>query len=246
MSLASVPNLESELDELYALPAEQFTKARNELAVRLRKAHQTEAAAMVRALKKPSAVAWIANLLARNEPASVDALLNAADALRSVQQRALAGGAGPDEVDEASARERDALRILLSLARASLGPKATPPLLDRLAQTLRAAAFDESVRPLLRRGRLVVDLKAVGFGPLEAVTPRRRGDEVTGAARERVALLRTAARRLAADAQAAESAAADAREAARILGDEANEKRAEADQAAAKLADAEQSLSTRR
>lgn len=246
MSLASVPNLESELDELYALPAEQFTKARNDLALRLRRAHQAEAAAAVGALKRPSTVASAANLLAHGQPGSVASLLEAADALHSVQQRALAGDAGAAEVNEASAREREAVRTLVALARALLGPKATPALLERLAQTLSAAASDSAMRPLLQRGRLIADLKAVGFGPLEAVTPRRRTDDVARAARERVSQLRAEARRLTADAEAAERAAADATAAAGILGEEAREKRAAADGAAAKLAEAEQRLGRRR
>jgi len=40
---------------------------------------------------------------------------------------------------QASARERDAVRELISAARAELGTRATPQLLDRLSQTLRAA-----------------------------------------------------------------------------------------------------------
>ncbi|MDX6566513.1 MAG: hypothetical protein QOE10_2175, partial [Gaiellales bacterium] len=51
--LAAVPDLEHELDALYALPLEEFTKARNDLVSRLKKAHQDEVAAEVRALKKP-------------------------------------------------------------------------------------------------------------------------------------------------------------------------------------------------
>src|SRR5438105_5042145 len=59
--LASVPDLDRELDALYDLPLDQFTKARNDLATRLRKAHQTDAAAEVRGLRKPTTVAWAAN-----------------------------------------------------------------------------------------------------------------------------------------------------------------------------------------
>ena len=100
-----------------------------------------------------------------------------------------------------------------------------------------------STRPraaLLQRGRLTEELKAAGFGPLEAVAPPRgRGDEVARAARERVTTLRSEARRLDAEAREAEQAAADASRAAEILADEAAEKRREAERAAAELADAE-------
>ena len=66
--LAAVPDLEQELDGLYALPLEEFTKARNDLAARLNKEHTPVAAYVVRALSKPSVVAAAANRLAREEP----------------------------------------------------------------------------------------------------------------------------------------------------------------------------------
>jgi hypothetical protein len=247
MSLAAVPNLESELDGLYALPLEQFTKARNDLAARLRKAHQDDVAAAVHALKKPSTVAWAANRLAREQPKQVDTLLQAAERLRAAQQRSLGGKASADEVNEASAAEREALRALLSSARAALGARATPPFLERLSQTLRAAAIDNSSRTLLQRGRLTEELKAAGFGPLEAVAPSRgRSDEVAHAARERVTTLRAEARQLDAEAREAEQAASDAAQAAQILAEESADKRRDADRAAAELTDAEHDLDTRR
>lgn len=247
MSLAAVPNLESELDGLYALPLEQFTKARNDLAARLRKAHQDDVAAAVRALKKPSTVAWAANQLARAQPKQVDTLLQAAEQLRDAQQRSLGGKASAAEVNDASAAEREALRALLGSARTALGARATAPLLERLSQTLRAAAIDETARTLLQRGRLTEEMKAVGFGPLEAVAPvRGRGDEVAHAARERVTTLRSEARRLDAESREADQAASDAARAAEILSDEAAEKRREAEKAAAELADAEHDLDSRR
>ncbi len=246
--LAAVPDLDAELDALYDLPLEAFTKARNDLATRLRKAHQSDAAAEVRGLKKPSAVAWAANRLAREETKLVAALLQAGERLRDVQQRALSGDASHDDVSDAAATERDTIRALLSSARKQLGAKATPALLDRLSQTLRAAAVDEQGRLLLERGRLTEELKAVGFGPLEAVTPskRRGGDEVARAARERVTALRAEARRLTTEARDAERAAHDAARAAEILREEAEQKRAEAERAVAELAEAEEALRVRR
>jgi hypothetical protein len=245
--LAAVPDLEQELDGLYALPLEEFTKARNDLAARLKKAHQTEAADLVRALKKPSVVAAAANRLAREEPHQVVALLDAGERLRDAQQRALGGQAKAEEVGEAAAAERDALRALLASARRLLGDRSSPGLLDRLGQTLRAAAVDDGGRALLERGRLTEELSAVGFGPLEAVKPaRRRSDEVARAARERVSALRAQARALSSEARAAEEAAEQARRAAQLLAEEAEQKRAEAERTATELAEAEAALRSRR
>jgi methyl-accepting chemotaxis protein len=120
-------------------------------------------------------------------------------------------------------------------------------LIDRLGQTLRAAAIDSAARPLLELGRLTEEMKAVGFGPLEVVGPtRRRGDEVARAARERVTALRATVRGLTDEAEAAEEAAREAERAAQILAEDAEERRAEAERAAAELAEAEAALRSRR
>jgi hypothetical protein len=245
--LASVPDLDRELDALYDLPLEEFTKARNDLAARLRKAHQSEAAAEVRSLKKPTLVAWAANRLARDEPKLTAALLEAGERLRETQQRALAGNAKQEEIADAASAERETIRGLLTAARRRFGDRATSALLDKLSQTLRAAAVDTAARPLLERGRLTEELKAVGFGPLEAVKPAaRRGDEVGRAARERVSALRAEARRLSADAQAADRELEEAEQAMEALREEAEQKRAEATRVAAELAEAEEALRDRR
>ncbi len=245
--LASVPDLDRELDALYDLPLEEFTKSRNDLVGRLRKAHQSEAAAEVRSLKKPTVVAWAANRLARDEPKLTAALLDAGERLRETQQRALAGNAKPDEVADAATAEREAIRGMLTAARRHFGDRATSPLLDKLSQTLRAAAVDRAARPLLERGRLTEELKAVGFGPLEAVKPAaRRGDEVGRAARERVSALRAEARSLTADAQEAEREVEEAERALQSLRDEAEQRRADAARVANELAEAEDALRDRR
>jgi methyl-accepting chemotaxis protein len=245
--LAAVPDLERELDALYALPLEEFTKARNDLVSRLKKAHQDEVAAEVRTLKKPSAVAWAANSLVRTDRKLVGELLAAGERLRETQQRALGGKARADEVTDAAGAERDAVRALLAAARKRLGERATPALLDRLGQTLRAAAVEDEARVLLEHARLTDELKAVGFGPLEAVKPtRRRSDEVGRAARERVTALRAEARRLAGEARTAELAAEQAARASTMLREEAEQKRAEAERTAAELTEAEEGLRKRR
>jgi hypothetical protein len=245
--LAAVPDLDHELDTLYALPLEDFTRARNDLVARLKRAHQDEAAAALRGVKKPTLATWTANRLARDQQELVAALLDAAEELRRTQQAALSGGATAAQVGDAATAERSALRSLIGAARQLLGSRATPSLLDRLAQTLRAAAAEDETRPLLERGRLSTELRAVGFGGLEPVAPkRRRGDDLAQAARERVGELRAEAKRLTREAVDAEQAAAEARRTADLLQEEAARAREQAELTDAALAEAERDLRTRR
>ena len=248
--LAAVPNLDRELDELYGLPLDEWTRARNDLATRLKKAHQTEQSEQVRGLRKPSVVAWAVNQLARREPKRVEALLRAGERLRAAQEQALRGKAAASDVNAAARAERDAVRDLVFAARDVLeeaGHAASPATLDRVSQTLRAGAVDERGRELLTRGRFDEELKGVGFGTLTAVEPaaRPRTDELK-AARERVKELRAEARRLAAEAREAETEAARLERDAEHARERAQSKREEADAAATKLADAEAALSRRR
>lgn len=238
--LAAVPDLERELDELYALPLEEFTRARNDLVARLRKAHQGDAAEAVHSLRKPTLAVWTANLLARTRPDLVAELVEAGAFLRSVQQRALAGREPQAEVTAASGREREAVRALLAAAREELGGRATPQLLDRLSQTLRAAAVDPAAAAVLAAGRLAEELQTVGFGPLEAVAPRRRSRDTLdrAAERERLKELRAETRRLAADAHRAARVANEAEQEAARLRREADRLAEAAERAAKALADA--------
>jgi hypothetical protein len=160
--LAVVPELEAELDNLYAgLPAE-FTRARDDLAQRLKQAGQVAAAADVKQLRKPTVPLWAVNQLARRHPDDVRALLDAGERLRVAQQAALRGEG--EELRAATAEERKVLHGLTQLGAEVLreaGHSADP---KRIADTLRAAAVDEAGRELLRRGRLSEELEASGFG----------------------------------------------------------------------------------
>src|SRR5437762_3321038 len=124
LRLAVVPELDSELGRLYGLPLDEFTAARNELATRLRRAGQTDAAERVRALRKPSVAVWAVNRLARTHPDELEELLEAGRGLRDAQAKALRG-TGADAVREATAAERTALRNLTA-GRASAEGRASP------------------------------------------------------------------------------------------------------------------------
>jgi len=251
--LASVPDLDQELDRLYGVPPEQFVKERDALAARLRQAHQAEAAATVAKLRKPLAVAWAVNRLAREEPKAIAALLDAAERLRKAQERALGGAGGAPDVAQAAADERDRIRDLLTAAR-HLDPPVPAAAVERLGQTLRAAAAgDAQTRELLEHGRLTGEIEAAGFEALEGVTvaprrsagPRRDDAAAAAAARERLKELRAEARKLAATARAAERAAATAERAASTLRSEADASQEAAQRAANEVAAAESELRKR-
>src|SRR4051794_20255768 len=79
--------------DLYGLPLEEFTAARNALAKQLGRQGDKAAAEEVKRLAKPSRTAWALNQLARRHPDDVEQLLAAGERLREAQQRALAGDA---------------------------------------------------------------------------------------------------------------------------------------------------------
>jgi hypothetical protein len=247
--LASVPDLEQELDRLYGVAPDRFVAERDALAARLRQAHQGDAASTVAKLKKPVAVAWAANRLAREEPRAVDKLLAASTRLRDAQKRALSGRGGRGEVGDAQAAEHEAVRELVESARTKLDPPVSGTALDRLGQTLRAAAASPPTRELLEHGRLTGEVQVTGFEALEGMNsghPRRRKtDEVAQAARARLKSLREESRRLAAAARSADRAAATAERTASTLRAEADAGRAAAERAADAVAQAEAALKRR-
>jgi len=82
--------------ELYALPPEEFTAARDRLAGELKESGKADEAAAIKKLRKPSVVAWAVNAAARARPEEVEALREAGQALRRAQRKALSGGGGDD------------------------------------------------------------------------------------------------------------------------------------------------------
>jgi hypothetical protein len=159
--LAVVPELEAELDDLYAGPPESVIRTRNDLAQRLKQAGQIDEAARVKQLRKPTVPLWAVNQLARRYPDEVRALLEAGDRLRVAQEAALRGET--QALRAATENERKLLRSLTQLGEELLletGHSADP---KRIVSTLRTAAVDPAGRELLEQGRLSQELEATGF-----------------------------------------------------------------------------------
>lgn len=167
---------ETEIDRLYELPLDEFTAARDELAARLRRADEGDAAAEVKRLRKPSVAAWALNQVRRSDPDKVDKLIEAGRRLREAQESVLAG-AGRETLDRASVEERELVTDLARHAERELvaaGRKVSAAVQERLRETLDAAATDDEARDGLVSGRLLRDHAPSGVWPLAgAVTPRR-------------------------------------------------------------------------
>jgi hypothetical protein len=244
-SLAVVPDLEAEIDRLYGLPLEEFTTARNDLAKRLRRAGQREAADAVAKLSKPPVVVWAANQLARRRSAETEALVTAGERLRDAQKVALAGGGG-DELRAATAAERAAVRALVRHLSDVVGPRAAT-LGERVTALLHATAADDAARRLLQQGRLQEELEASGFGlvpdvPRRPVSQHERAAPAREDRREAVERARAAVQAAKADVREARAAAVTARKEAERAQREAEKAAAVADEADERVRAAEAEL----
>lgn len=231
-----------EAAELYELPPAKFTAARNALAKRLRAEGKKEEAAKVAALRKPTATAWALNLLARREPAVVEAVLDAGRQLRQATEQTLRGDRSGFQAAQASEREsiQEATGRAADLAEAA-GDPISEAGRQRMAETLRAAIVDPQVADDLRRAVVQKDSSAAGLG-LEGmssdVIPKRREAEAPREAVEasRAELeeeLRLARNRL----DQAEAGVKEAEERAARLRNEVDSSRGEVERIAGRLAD---------
>jgi hypothetical protein len=163
-------------DELYGLPFDEFIPARNALVRELRGAGRREEAGEVAALRKPSVAAWAVNQLVRTQRKGVDELFEAGDGLRSVHDQVLAGRGDAGSLRGAVARERSAVDALTQAARgllSSQGHELSATIIERVSDTLHAAALDDDARAQVRDGRLERELRHVGLGMTPGAAPVR-------------------------------------------------------------------------
>lgn len=161
---------DDELDEiaaqLYALTPEEFTPARNEAVEAAKAAGDRTLAAAVAKLRKPNAVAWVANQLARAQPAEIAALRSLGDELREATATL-----DRQRLRELSARQRPAVAALVRQA-GVLADGAGQPMSKAtsrsLEDTLHAAMADAGAGAALAAGRLTTALASTGFPGLDS------------------------------------------------------------------------------
>lgn len=174
--------LAGEIDRLYALPLEEFTAERDELAKRLRK-DDRDAASEVKALKKPSVAAWAVNQVRRDRPDDVRRLLDVTEELHRVYAGLSSAGAR-ERLVEAADMQRDLIRSLVRCAEQLLdagGHSVSEQTLGKVADTLRAAALDDELREQVATGRVVKEQRGAGLGPLESLPPPPKKPKATKA-----------------------------------------------------------------
>jgi hypothetical protein len=166
--------------ELYALPLDQFTRARDALAKEVSSKGRAKEAQAIRKLKRPVVAAWVVNRLAQEHPERIETFLASARALEKAHRRAMSG-LSPEHLKEANRAFQQALDALLKEVTASLaatGRPATGDLIRQVEETLRAAALGtEEERSTLVQGMLTRPLQSSGFGsfsPLLLVGPAPR------------------------------------------------------------------------
>jgi hypothetical protein len=233
-------------DALYGLPLDEFVPARNALARELRTAGSRDEAAEVAALRKPSVAAWAVNQLVRTQRPAVDELFEAGDGLRAAHDQVLAGRGDAGSLRGAVGRERATVDALTKAARGLLttqGHELSPTIIERVSDTLHAAALDDDARAQVRDGRLERELRHVGMGMAPGATPGprrapagKRGSKQPAPDEARAAALANAR----SEARAAERDAGRRVERATRAATNARERR---DKAAQALAEAEDALS---
>jgi hypothetical protein len=164
-------------EDLYGLPLEEFTPARDALAKEIKAAGRKDEAAEVKSLRKPSVAAWALNLVAREHPDAIEGLRAAGGVLREAQDAVLSGDTpAPPGMSGDASRLRDAGRALAEevdrvtglaaeVLRAA-GRPVSATQQEKIVATLRTAAVDDEAGDVLARGVLVEELESTGFSLL--------------------------------------------------------------------------------
>lgn len=139
------------VDDLYAVPLDQFVTRRDELARELAAAGDAAEAKRVKGLRKPTVTAAELNRLARDEPRLVAKLAAAHQAMRSA-------GTG-DALRTGSGKRAAAIGAILEAA----APSVTDAVRQKMRSTLLAAGTDPAAEAALVEGRLERELEPTGL-----------------------------------------------------------------------------------
>ncbi|MDX3003687.1 hypothetical protein PWY87_18510 [Kribbella solani] len=158
-------DFEEAADALYAAPAGDFIASRNALAKQLKADGDALGSTRLKALRKPTVAAWVANLVARQVPDELDELLALGDEFREAT-----ADLDGDRLRELTPRRHQLLDNLSKVAArlaGDEGQKLSGDVAQKLRETLDAALVDPAAGAAVREGHLSSALRHVGFGVVD-------------------------------------------------------------------------------
>jgi hypothetical protein len=159
-------DLDSVADKLYGLAPGEFTAARDARAAAARRAGDRALATAIKALRRPSGGAWLANLAVRKSPQHLAQLFDLGAAMRRQAEADVAG----DDMRRLSQLRHRKVAAVVDAARqmaSQLGQPVSEAMAKELEATLEAAVFDAGAADALRGGRLTKGLRYSGLGPVD-------------------------------------------------------------------------------
>lgn len=160
-------DVDEAVDQLYALPPDQFVSSRDALAAAARTAGDAKLAADIRKLRKPTVSAWAVNVLSRRAGETLRALIDLGPALAKAQRL----GRRDDlrSLGEARHRYVTALVTAAGKALAEHGHAMSAAIALDVESTLAGALADGDVAAAVLAGRLDRPVRYAGLGPMPAL-----------------------------------------------------------------------------
>lgn len=168
-------DIQARIDDLYQLPLDEFTKARNTLAKTLGGSEKRAVASLV----KPSLAMWVVNHLYWQNKATYRALVDASEKLRAAHRAALSGRA----TDTRKAGELHKTTLEKAFAQSidaaeRTGIRVTDMVRETVRRTLAALPTEEAP------GRMTREPAPAGFSLLTGVKPRATAPQASPSARQ--------------------------------------------------------------
>ncbi|MCW2732328.1 MAG: hypothetical protein JWR13_3144, partial [Mycobacterium sp.] len=207
--------LQDDLDDLYGVAPEEFLARRKELAAAAKKRGDADDAKLIGSARRPTAAAWVVNLLVRRDPTARPRLKELTESLKAAH----AAMDGP-RIRELTGMQRKLIDGLVRGGLAAAG-YAEPPaaLRNDVTDTLQAAIADPDVAA--RLGRLERAERWSGFGefgsattvgPVPKAQPKTEPERSEQAAEAEVAAVEARVASARANSEAAEQVHAGATE----------------------------------
>lgn len=164
--MTSVDPVMAVADELYALPAAEFTAARDAIVkLNTRDLAGKELARQIKALRRPTVAAWAVNLLVRREPDQIEQVLALGTSLRQA-----AAAMQGDELRTLTRQRRQLTAALAGAARSrarEYDVRLSDAVLEQVEGVLTAALLDPVAADVVRTGLLVTAFGGTGVSQVD-------------------------------------------------------------------------------